>query len=196
MSNHILGYARASTDRQSLDHQLDALDSAGCTRVFIDKMSGTRDDRPGLADLLDHVREGDAVVVVALDRLGRTTAGIFKTIDELHERGVQLRSLREAIDFGTPTGRLIATVFAGVAEWERTLIAERSAAARAAAKARGKRLGRKPALTPEQSESARALYVSGMSITHVAHTLSVSRASIYRAIEGEPRMPVPVTPGD
>lgn len=190
MSGHILGYARSSTERQSLDHQLDALTAAGCTRTFTDKMSGTRDDRPGLRHLFDHVRAGDVVVVVALDRLGRSLPGIIKTIDELQAQGVQLRSLREGVDFSTSVGRMVAGIFASLAEYERTLINERAAAARAAAKARGKRLGRKPALTPEQVDSARALHRSGMSITHVAHTLSVSRATVYRAIEGEPRRPV------
>jgi DNA invertase Pin-like site-specific DNA recombinase len=193
MSGHILGYARASTERQSLDHQLDALTAAGCTRTFTDKMSGTRDDRPGLRQLLDHVREGDVVVVVALDRLGRTLPGIIKTIDELQARGVELRSLREGVDFGSPVGRMVAGIFASLAEYERLLINERAAAARAAAKARGKRLGRKPALTPGQVESARSLYASDHSITDIAHTLGVSRATIYRAIDGESRMPVPAT---
>ena len=185
MSSHLLGYVRVSTQRQSLDNQLDALAAAGIEpeRIFSDKMSGTRDDRPGLAELLRFAREGDVVTVVALDRLGRSLSGVIRTIDDLQQRGIAVRSLREGVDFSTPMGRMLAGIFASLAEYERTLIAERAAAARAAAKARGKRLGRKPALTSEQAVTARTMREAGMDITTIAATLKVSRATIYRYTE-------------
>lgn len=97
----IVGYARVSTDHQSLEAQADALSAAGCGRIFTDKFSGVRDDRPGLAQLLDYVRDGDTVVVVALDRLGRSLSGVIRTIETITQAGVVLRSLREGIDYST-----------------------------------------------------------------------------------------------
>jgi len=127
-----LGYARVSTSHQTLDQQHDALNAAGVERIFDDKMSGTRADRPGLAALLDYARDGDTVTVVALDRLGRSLSGIVKTVEDLHGRGILLRSLREGIDYSTAVGRMVAGIFASLAEYERTLINERAAAAREA----------------------------------------------------------------
>jgi len=100
----VVGYARVSTDHQSLGAQQDALRLAGAERVFTDKLSGVRDDRAGLASLIDYVREGDTVVVVALDRLGRSLSSVIRTIEQLTTAGVLLRSLRERIDYSTPTG--------------------------------------------------------------------------------------------
>src|SRR5664279_3447321 len=130
-----VGYARVSTDHQSLDAQRDALIAAGCDPVFTDQMSGVRDDRPGLAKLLEYIRAGDTVVVVALDRLGRSLSAVIRTIEKLTERGVLLRSLREGIDYSTPTGRMLAGIFAALAGYERELMHERAAAARQAAPA-------------------------------------------------------------
>ncbi|MCA1672349.1 MAG: recombinase family protein, partial [Actinobacteria bacterium] len=175
-----LGYARVSTDHQSLDQQHDALTAAGVDRVFIDKMSGTRDDRPGLAALLDYAREGDTVVVVALDRLGRSLAGIVRTVETLTERGVMLRSLREGIDYSTPVGRMVAGIFASLAEYERELIHERAAVAREAARARGKQTGRPRALTADQVRLARRMREAGESVSTIGATLKVSRSTLYR----------------
>ena len=102
----VVGYARVSTDHQSLDQQHDALTATGCERIFTDKLSGVREDRPGLAALLDYTRAGDIVVVAALDRLGRSLSGVIRTVESLTERGVLLRSLREGVDYSTPTGRM------------------------------------------------------------------------------------------
>jgi DNA invertase Pin-like site-specific DNA recombinase len=176
-----LGYARVSTDHQSLDQQYDALTAAGVDRVFTDKISGTRDDRPGLAGLLDYAREGDTVVVVALDRLGRSLAGIVRTVETLRERGVMLRSLREGIDYSTPVGRMVAGIFASLAEYERELIHERAAVARQAARARGKQTGRPRALTPDQVRIARQMREAGESVPTICTTLRVARSTVYRA---------------
>src|SRR4051794_7112900 len=115
-----VGYARVSTSHQSLNQQHDALTSAGVVRIFDDITSGARNDRPGLAALLDYVREGDCVTVVALDRLGRSLSGIVQTIDTLTSRGIVLRSLREGVDYATAVGKMIAGIFATLAEYERT----------------------------------------------------------------------------
>lgn len=180
-----LGYARVSTSHQTLDQQHDALGAAGVERIFDDVMSGARDDRPGLAALLDYAREGDTVTVVALDRLGRSLSGIIGTIDTLTSRGVLLRSLREGVDYSTPMGRMVAGIFASLAEYERTLIRERATAAREAALRRGIRTGPKPKLDAERIEQARILRREGQTAAQVCKTLGVSRATLYRAL-GEP----------
>ena len=147
----VIGYARVSTDHQSLEAQHDALTAAGCKRIFTDKLSGTREDRPGLAALLDYVRAGDTVTVVALDRLGRSLSAVIRTIEQLTENEVLLRSLREGIDYSTSTGRMLAGIFAALAEYERELIHERAATARAAARLRGRHTGRPPRPKPGRS---------------------------------------------
>ena len=185
MAVTLLGYTRVSTKRQSTDGQRDALVQAGVdpSRIYEDVMSGVRDDRPGLAALLDYAREGDEIVVVALDRLGRSLGYMVRTIESLRERGINLRSLREGIDFSTPTGRLQAAIFSAMAVYERELIQERAAAAREAAAARGRQIGRPRALTDEQVRTARTLRAAGTSITSIAATFGTSRGTIYRATE-------------
>jgi DNA invertase Pin-like site-specific DNA recombinase len=178
-----LGYARISTSSQSLDQQHDALIGANVERVFDDIMSGARSDRPGLAELLRYAREGDIVTVVALDRLGRSLSGIVRTLEELRERGILVRSLREGIDTGTATGRMIAGIFASLAEYERVLINERATVAREAARARGRQVGRKRILDLGKIEQARILRASGQTIVEICSTLNVSRATLYRALE-------------
>lgn len=177
----LVGYARISTTQQSLDQQHDALTLAGVTRTFADTMSGARNDRPQLAALLDYVRTGDTVVVVALDRLGRTVPGIFRTVEQLHAMGVHVRTLREGIDSATPIGRLFMAFFAGIAEYERTLIAERSAVARKAARDRGRLPGRPRAIDPATTADALALRAAGRSIPEIMRALGVKRSTLYRA---------------
>ena len=141
-----LGYARVSTGHQSLDQQIDALAAFGVEkeRVYSDKLSGnsTREQRPGLAALLDYARPGDAIVVVGIDRLGRNAAEVMTTIRELGERDIVLRSLREGIDTANATGRMVAGVLASLAELELELGRERRTAARDARRARGQSIGR------------------------------------------------------
>jgi DNA invertase Pin-like site-specific DNA recombinase len=179
----LLGYTRVSTKKQSTDGQRDALVQAGVdpARIYEDVMSGARDDRPGLAALLSYAREGDEIVVVALDRLGRSLGHMIRTIESLGERGINLRSLREGIDFATPTGRLQAAIFSAMAAYERDLIAERATAAREAAAARGRHVGRPKALSDDQVRTARTLRAAGTDITSIAATLGTSRGTIYRA---------------
>ena len=181
-----LGYARGSTGHQSLDQQIDALTAAGvdATRVYSDKLSGTstREQRPGLASLMDYAREGDAIVVVGIDRLGRNAAEVMTTIRELGERGIVLRSLREGIDTSNATGRMVAGVLASLAELELELGRERRAAARDARKARGQSVGRPKALDKSKAALAQRMHASGESASTIAATLGVSRATVYRVL--------------
>lgn len=181
-----LGYARVSTGHQSLDQQVDALTAAGvdATRVYSDKLSGTstREQRPGLAGLLDYAREGDAIVVVGIDRLGRNAAEVMGTIRELGERGIVLRSLREGIDTSNATGRMVAGVLASLAELELELGRERRLAARDARRARGQSVGRPKALDASKTALAQRMHTSGESASTIATALKVSRATVYRVL--------------
>jgi DNA invertase Pin-like site-specific DNA recombinase len=144
--------------------------------------SPTREQRPGLAALLDYAREGDAIVVVGIDRLGRNAAEAMTTIRDLGERGIVLRSLREGIDTSNATGRMVAGVLASLAELELELGRERRSAARDARRARGQAIGRPRALTDEKVALARRMHASGESASTIADTLGVSRATLYRAL--------------
>jgi DNA invertase Pin-like site-specific DNA recombinase len=181
-----LGYARVSTGHQSLDQQLDALTAAGVeqNRVYTDRLSGTstREQRPGLASLLDYARAGDAIVVVGIDRLGRNAAEVMSTIRELRDRDIVLRSLREGIDTSNATGRIVAGVLASLAELELELGRERRAAAREARRARGQHIGRPKALDEKKAALAMRMHASGESASTIANTLGVSRATVYRAL--------------
>lgn len=181
-----LGYARVSTGHQSLDQQVDALTAAGVegNRVYSDKLSGTstREQRPGLAALLDYAREGDAIVVAGIDRLGRNAAEVMATIRELGERGIVLRSLREGIDTSNATGRMVAGVLASLAELELELGRERRAASREARRARGQSIGRPKALDVSKTALAQRMHASGEAASTIAATLGVSRATVYRAL--------------
>jgi DNA invertase Pin-like site-specific DNA recombinase len=128
------------------------------------------------------MRAGDTLVVVALDRLGRSLSEMVKLLEWIIAEGITLRSLREGIDLNTPTGRMLAGIFASLAEYERALIMERAEAAREAARARGRQVGRPPSLTPEAVVDARALLAAGLSRAEIARKLKVSRATLYRAI--------------
>jgi DNA invertase Pin-like site-specific DNA recombinase len=181
-----LGYARVSTGHQSLDQQVDALTTAGVdpSRVYSDKLSGTstREQRPGLAALLDYAREGDAIVVVGIDRLGRNAAEVMATIRDLGERGIVLCSLREGIDTANATGRMVAGVLASLAELELELGRERRSAAREARRARGQAIGRPKALDTSKAALAQRMHGSGESASTISTALGVSRATVYRVL--------------
>jgi DNA invertase Pin-like site-specific DNA recombinase len=181
-----LGYARVSTAHQSLDQQMDALTAAGvdAARVYTDKLSGTstRQQRPGLAALLDYARHGDAIVVIGIDRLGRNAAEVMTTIRDLGERGIVLRSLREGIDTANPTGRMVAGVLASLAELELELGRERRSASRDARRARGQSIGRPKVLDQSKTALAQRMRTSGEPASTIAATLGVSRATVYRVL--------------
>lgn len=181
-----LGYARVSAGHQPLDQQVDALTAAGVdsTRVYTDQLSGTstREQRPGLLALLDYAREGDAIVVVGIDRLGRNAAEVMVTIRELGERGIVLRSVREGIDTANATGRMVAGVLSSLAELELELGQEPRAAAREARRARGQSIGRPKVLNQSKSALARRMHATGEPASTTAAALGVSRATVYRVL--------------
>lgn len=176
-----LGYARISSAGQHLDLQRDALERAGCERIFSDTASGALDERPQLAKVIAALRSGDTLVVWRLDRLGRSLRHLIDTVNDLRDRGVGFRSLQESIDTSTSGGKLVFHVFGALAEFERELVRERTQAGLAAARARGRFGGRPRAMTPDKVRLARQLYDSREhTVEAIAKTLGVSRASIYR----------------
>ena len=183
----LIGYARVSTDEQSLDLQLDALKAAGCKRVFTDKVSTTKADHPGLADALSHLRHADVLVIWKLDRLGRTVKGLVDFVADLHGRKIQFRSLTDGIDTTTPAGRFFFHVMASLAQMERELLAERTRAGLDAARRRGRVGGRNRRMTPGKVESARKLLRGGMAPREVAQSLSVSIPTLYRWLPASSR---------
>jgi DNA invertase Pin-like site-specific DNA recombinase len=179
----LIGYARVSTSDQDPALQLDALNEAGCSRVFADRAGGTVAERPELASLLDYLRPGDTLVVWRLDRLGRNLRHLIETVNSLEERGISFRSLRESVDTTTPGGRLVFAVFAALAEFERELLRERVMAGLSAARARGRSGGRPSVMTPEKMRVARELYATREhTVATIAATVGVSRATVYRAL--------------
>src|SRR5436305_1010100 len=179
----LVGYARVSTQDQTLALQQDALDKAGCGRVFTDTASGAKAERKGLDEALAYARAGDTLVVWKLDRLGRSIRHLIDVINGLQDRGIGFRSLTEQIDSTTSGGKLIFHVFAALAEFERDIIRERTQAGLTAARARGRVGGRPKALTPKQSSIAQTLYNEKTSaITDICKTLKISRATLYRYI--------------
>ncbi len=179
----LIGYARVSTADQNLDLQHDALAAAGCEKVFEDKASGARDDRPGLRDALSHCRPGDVIVVYKLDRLGRTMRGLVELVADLAQRKIEFRSLSDGIDTTTTMGRFTFHLLGAIAEMERDLIRERTNAGLAAARARGRKGGRKAILTAKKLDAARALLQDrNRSVGEVAKQLGVGRTTLYRAL--------------
>lgn len=178
----MIGYARVSTDDQDLSNQRAELSAAGCTRIFAEKRSGAHAARPELERMLDHLRAGDTVTVTRLDRLARNTRDLLDIATQLDAKGAGLRSLAEPwADTTSPAGRMILTVFAGIAEFERSLIVERTRNGREAAKARGVKFGRTGKLTGQQLERAEKLLVDH-SATEAAAILGVDRSTLYRAL--------------
>ena len=177
----IAGYTRVSTVAQTLDQQNEALKIAGVSKVFSDVMSGARDDRPGLADLMAYVREGDTVVVWKLDRLGRNMLHILQTVRELTARGVTLVSVTDGIDSSTPAGRMMIGVLGSLAEYERELIQERTALKRAVSRTNGTKFGRPRKVDDaEHIATARRMKADGHTAKDIAKYLGVGRATLYR----------------
>lgn len=179
----LIGYARVSTEDQNLALQRSALKGAGCKRVYEEKVSGANRDRPELVRMLDQLRAGDVVVVSRLDRLARSTRDLLELAEELKRAEAGLRSLYEPwADTTSPAGRMVLTIFAGIAEFERELIHERTHSGRVAAKARGVRFGRPPKLTADQIALAKRLIGEGTSIPGAAKILNIHRSTLYRAL--------------
>jgi len=179
----LIGYARVSTPDQNVDLQTDALKKAGCSKIFTDTISGTKEARLGLSSALNFMREGDVLVVWRLDRLGRSLKHLIGIIAALEERGIGFRSLTEAMDSTTPAGRLIFHVFGAIGQFERELIRERTNAGLSAAIARGCKGGRKSAVTADKLAKAKLLLAQNLNVREVAARLKVGKTSLYAALK-------------
>jgi DNA invertase Pin-like site-specific DNA recombinase len=178
-----IGYARVSTEDQKLTIQLETLKKVGCTRIFREKVSGSYRDRPELNRMLEQLRQGDVVTVWKLDRLARSTRNLLEIVEVIDSAGARFQSISEPwADTTTHAGKMIMTIFAGIAEFERDLIRERTGAGRADAKKRGVRFGRPKKMNPEQKKLAQRLIAEGKSVSEVARTFSVHPATVYRVL--------------
>lgn len=179
----LVGYARVSTGEQNLDMQLDALKKAGCEKVFSDELSGAKSERPGLTEAFKFVRTGDTLVVWRLDRLGRSLRDLLTRVEELRQREIGFKSLHENIDTTSPAGKLQFHIFSALAEFERDLIRERTMAGLRAARARGRKGGRKQQMTPDKIKVAASLMKDkSNSVKDICQTLHISRTTLYRYI--------------
>lgn len=184
-----VGYARVSTTDQNPELQESALKKAGCRRLYVDKgKSGTTFERPELAKCLKSLKPGDVLVVWKLDRLGRSLKHLLMTIDDLAARGVGFKSVSESIDTTTAAGRMLLQIVGTLAEFERSLIVERTRAGLAVAKAKGRRPGPRFSLGATEADHARKLLATGETAATVAKSLKVSRATLYRALDRHPSM--------
>lgn len=179
-----VGYARVSTEDQDLTNQRAELHAAGCSRIFAEKITGAQRNRPELERMLDHLRQGDVVTVTRLDRLARSTRDLLDIAERIQAAGAGLRSLAEPwADTTTPAGRMVLTVFAGIAEFERALIIDRTRTGREAAKRRGVKFGPPPTLTDAQLEHARQLIEKeGRTVKEAAELFGVHRSTLYRRL--------------
>jgi len=176
-----IGYARVSTLDQTLDLQMQALRKAGCKKIFREKLSGASRERPEFQRMLDQLRNGDTVIVWKLDRLARSTRDLLETMETIREAGARFQSLSEPwANTTSHAGKLIMAVFAGIAEFDRDLIRERTSAGRQAARRRGIHFGRPRKLNPEQTNLVRRLMNEGKSVREIADTFKVHTATIYR----------------
>ena len=177
----LIGYARVSTQEQDLALQLDALKAAGCDRIYEERASGAQRDRPELKAALSYMRAGDTLVVWKLDRLARSLKQLIDTVEDLGSRGIGLRSVTEAIDTTTSGGRLIFHIFAALAEFERAVIRERTLAGLAAARVRGRKGGRPPALAAKDLAAAKAMLRDPeITVSEIARRLGVAASTLYR----------------
>ena len=180
----LVGYARVSTQDQTLDLQLGSLKTVGCIKIFTDTASGAKVERKGLHEALNYVRENDVLVVWRLDRLGRSLRDLIDIISKLDARNIGFKSLTENIDTTTSGGKLIFHIFGALAEFERNLIRERTNAGLQAARTRGMKGGRPKSLTGKKVEMARKLYADkSNSVEEICRTLGISRMTLWRYVK-------------
>jgi DNA invertase Pin-like site-specific DNA recombinase len=176
----LIGYARVSTDDQNLNLQRDALEKAGCEKIYADQQSGASTERLGLTHVLETARRDDILVVWRLDRLGRSLKHLIHLVEKLDQQGIGLRSLQENIDTTTSGGRLVFHLFGALAEFERNLIRERTQAGLSAARARGRQGGRPKRLDPKKRELALRLYQERQrSIAEICQIMGISKSTLY-----------------
>ncbi len=181
----LVGYARVSTQDQNPRLQLDALKDADCEKIFVEKASSAQRDRPELSAAIDYARAGDTLVVWKLDRLARSLKQLIETIEGLEQREIGFRSLTEAIDTTTSGGRLVFHIFASLAEFERSIIRERTRAGLEAARSMGRTGGRPPALTDKDLTAAKAMLTDDtMTVEEIAKQLGVAPSTLYRHLPG------------
>lgn len=179
----LIGYERVSTTEQSLDSQRDELKAAGCEKIYSDKASGMKADRPGLNDALRYLRDGDVFVVTKLDRLGRTLKHLIVTVEDLHQRNIGFKSLKDGIDTTTSTGKLMFHIIGAIAEFERDLIRERTRAGLQAARARGRKGGPKVKATPEKLRQITAMLKDPeIAVGEACKAVGISRSTYYRQL--------------
>lgn len=177
---HIFGYARVSTIDQNLDTQLEALEKQGCHKIFKDKVSGTSISRPALDEMLAQLREGDTVIVAKFNRLGRNTTHLINLVNNFAQKGIKFRALDFGIDTTTPTGRLMLTFFAALAEYERECILEKTRAGQLLAKAKGKHVGRPAKINEEKYAKVKKALDNGISVIDTAKITAISLTSVKR----------------
>jgi len=178
----VIGYARVSTVGQSLDVQIDQLQSAGVEKIFQEKISGVKKDRPELQSMIDYVRDGDTVVITKLDRIARSTKHLLEIAEELQDKGVVFKVLNINLDTSTPTGKLMLTMLSGIAQFEREMMLERQAEGIAKAKSQGRYKGRKPTARAKADEVIK-LADQGMKRRDIAEKLEIGVASVYRILK-------------
>ena len=179
-----IGYARVSTTDQNLDLQTDALEAAGCEKIFSDRgVSGAKAERPGLDKALDQLRKGDILVIWKLDRLGRSLSHLLSIIEDLQQKGVDFASVQDGFDTSTASGKMVFSVIGAMAEYERSLIRERTMAGLASARARGRKGGRPKQLDKGQVKVAIALADAGeLTINEICEQVGCSRSTYYRQV--------------
>jgi DNA invertase Pin-like site-specific DNA recombinase len=190
-----IGYARVSTGDQDTALQLDALRKAGCEKLFEDRASGVKTDRPGLAEAIRYVRDGDTLTVWKLDRLGRSMKHLIEIITELEAKDVGFRSITENIDTTTSGGRLVFHLFGALAQFERDLIRERTRAGLQAAEERGRRGGRQAVVTPEKLAKAQQHLAAGLNVREAAARVKIGKTALYEALKAEKLCEIQKTSG-
>jgi DNA invertase Pin-like site-specific DNA recombinase len=180
----LIGYARVSTEEQSLEPQLEALKEAGCEEFFQEVASGAKTARPQLEEAIKYARKGDVIVVWKLDRLGRSLKHLIETIQELEKKGVEFKSLTEGMDTKTSGGRLLFNIFGAIAEFEKDLIKERTQAGLKAARARGRKGGRPKKMDAQMVEMARSLHKNANTpVADICRMLKISKSTLYRCLK-------------